>query len=173
MSLGILDADTLGALTWDSLPDWLRPDSEPTATPSLEDVKAQQSALVQMSKTAAGAGAGMPWGAYSAYTKEFQNALNAALKAQGKPPINADGYLGPTTCAAAKYADMDPGGCKSYGTYPPVTSSYKTPSAAAPTDAASLMYKPKTKANALVIGGLVGAGALVLFLVARKKGWIK
>lgn len=177
MSMGILGGpNTLGQLTTD-LFDWLNPTPPLMQSSSGQPSTPEQAALVTKTSTSSSGGGLMPWGVANETTKQFQQAVNAALTAKGKPTITADGKLGPATCAAAKFAGMDPGGgaCKSYGVYPPGGggSSYIAPAAAVTAPSSAAMYAPKSKSNALMIGALVGGLALVGLIVAKKKGWIK
>jgi len=173
---GILGGPSaIGTMTTD-LFDWMLPSSDPP--PLMQKAGGVTSYTPAPSSGGGGGGTAMPWGVKSADTAAFQSALNAALKAKGKPAIQADGVLGPGTCGAAKYADMDPGGsvCKSYSPYPPAGGggSYIAPAAAATApSAAAAMYAPKSKSNALLIGAAVGGLALVGLVIAKKKGWIK
>lgn len=69
-----------------------------------------------------------PWGEYSDATKNLQLAINAFLATKGCSGVNADGKLGPETCAAAKLAVSlggpegvvgPPPTCKQFGAAPP------------------------------------------------------
>jgi hypothetical protein len=170
MSMGILGGPSaIGTMTTD-LFDWLSPgDDEPM--PVMQ--KAGTPLPTASHTTDSGGGTAMQWKVKSADTLAFQNAVNAALKAKGKPTITADGVLGPGTCAAAKYVGMDPGSvCQSYGTYPPAGGGVAI-STPVTSSAAAAMYSPPSKSNALLIGAAVGGLALVGLVVAKKKGWIK
>lgn len=109
-----------------------------------------------------------PWGKYSDATKALQQQLNTKLVALGYKPIDVDGKLGKGTCGAARevWPEMEPNTCQGWTKPTKASGGLAPPVKSTTTD---VVTPPTNRSNALLIGGLIAAGAVGLYFAMRKR----